>query len=305
MASTLWRHNYKRTIRGRATVLYGNAKKRCKQKGVELHITQEWIEKHLKRGTCEITGIPFSFEPPTNEATRRPDAPSLDRIDKNKNYTEDNTRVILWAVNCALAEYGTETMLPILKAMVKGIEDAKQNQPTPISTGSHQESQDNSAHGLVYGTRTWKNRNGTHDYSRQLQGELFDSSPEESSGIGMGSGVPKMGAFETPQSSEGDGDSKTKTDLIREYVEYICSQSRKLGMAVRAEQKVRLPDYRRIKSFQGFKHKKVQSIKEALKVFQAKVDINWDAVSSRLTRSVEPGRYTGLGGTSGDEPNKV
>ena len=189
--------------------------------------------------------------------------------------------------------------------MVKGIEDAKQNQPTPISTGSHQESQDNSAHGLVYGTRTRKNRNGTHDYSRQLQGELFDSSPEESSGVGMGSGVPEMGAFETLIYSKGDGDSKTKTDLIREYVEYICSQSRELGMAIRAEQEVRLPNYRRIKSFQRFKHKKVQSTEETPQVFQKKINFNWNPEPTGVARFVVAGRYIRFWGTSGDEPNKV
>jgi len=305
MGSLIANHNYKRTIRGRANVLYGNAKKRCKEKGVELHITQEWIEEHLKHGTCEITGMPFSFEPPTNEATRRPDAPSLDRIDKNKNYTEDNTRVILWAVNCALSEYGTETMLPILKAMVKGIEDAKQNQPTPISTGSHKESQDSPTHGLVHGAGPREDCDGAHHHSGEPEGQDADSSTQESSGVGMGSGVPEMGAFETLIYSKGDGDSKTKTDLIREYVEYICSQSRELGMAIRAEQEVRLPNYRRIKSFQRFKHKKVQSTEETPQVFQKKINFNWNPEPTGVARFVVAGRYIRFWGTSGDEPNKV
>jgi hypothetical protein len=129
--------DYKRTIAGRAVSLMGNARRRCKAKGIELAITQAWVEEHLTRGTCEITGLHFCFEPTDGNATRRWDAPSLDRIDKDKPYTEDNTRVILWAVNCALSEYGTKIMLPILKAMVKGIESAKAQSVAPVSTGDH------------------------------------------------------------------------------------------------------------------------------------------------------------------------
>ena len=129
--------DYKRTIKGRAVTLMSNARTRCKNKGIDISITQEWVEAHLTRGTCEITGLYFSFEPPPEGVTRRWDAPSLDRIDKHKPYTEDNARVILWAVNCALSEYGTEVMLPILRATIKGIENAKKKSTAPVSTGSY------------------------------------------------------------------------------------------------------------------------------------------------------------------------
>jgi hypothetical protein len=81
--------------------------------------------------------------------TRRPDAPSLDRISKHKPYTKENTRVILWAVNCALAEYGTTLMLPILKAMIKGIEDANQGSITSLPTESDTKGQGDSKPGLI------------------------------------------------------------------------------------------------------------------------------------------------------------
>ena len=51
---------------------------------------------------------------------------SLDRIDsKIKDYSPENTRVVLTAVNKTLNEYGGETILPILKAMVAKIENDK------------------------------------------------------------------------------------------------------------------------------------------------------------------------------------
>ena len=51
-----------KVIKKKAQVLRGNAKRRCADKGVELHLQHEWVEKHLERGTCELTGIPFSFD---------------------------------------------------------------------------------------------------------------------------------------------------------------------------------------------------------------------------------------------------
>lgn len=174
-------HEYKRTTWGRAKVLLSNAKSRCKKKNVELHLSVEWVEEHLKRGTCEITGLPFSFEPPPEGLTRRSDAPSLDRIDKHKHYTEDNTRVILWAVNCALAEYGTEIMLPILKATVKGIEDAQQKSATRVPTTDYREGEIYPELGSFSATGTWQDDDNAHHHCGADARKDADHSAKESS----------------------------------------------------------------------------------------------------------------------------
>jgi hypothetical protein len=198
--TTAWRHAYKATTKGRAKVLIGNAKQRCKEKNVQISITADWVEEHLKRGTCELTGLPFNFGPPPEGLTRRPDAPSLDRIDKHKHYTEDNTRVILWAVNCALAEYGTEVMLPILKAIVKGIEDAQQKSATSVSEGHHREGKIYPKLGIVLTSGAWQNYDHTYNHSRTIQWQDADSSPQASSRDSLGYGSGKVGASETSQS---------------------------------------------------------------------------------------------------------
>ena len=191
-------HDWKRTIEGRASVLFSNAKSRCKDKGVELHITQEWIKEHLRRGTCELTGIPFNLEPPSEGLTRLPDAPSLDRIDKHKHYTEDNTRVILWAVNCALAEYGTEVMLPILKAVVKGIEDAQQNQPTPVSGTDYREGEVYPELGSFSTTWAGQDSDYTYHHCGADARQDADHSTQESSGDSMGRGSEEVVALMYP-----------------------------------------------------------------------------------------------------------
>jgi hypothetical protein len=212
MAST---HNWKRTITGRASVLYSNAKSRCREKNIELHLTQEWIREHLKRGTCEITGLPFSLEPPDEHATRRPDAPSLDRIDKDKHYTEDNTRVILWAVNCALSEYGTEGMLPILKAMVIGIENAKKNTTTSIPTGTNNQSTIGAEFRTVFASWPRQNYDHTYNHSRTVHWQNANHSTQASSGDGVGRGGEEVETPFTLTSIQIDGKPKPEISWIK------------------------------------------------------------------------------------------
>ena len=116
-SNTLDRAKYAVSIPGRANIMFHNAKRRA-----NCTITREWIENKLNLGVCEITGISFDLEP-TLEFDSNPYAPSLDKINpKQKEYTPENTRVVLTAVNKALNEYGEKAMLPILKAMIKSIE---------------------------------------------------------------------------------------------------------------------------------------------------------------------------------------
>ena len=186
-------HDYKRTTWGRAKVLLDNAKRRCKEKNVSINLTTEWIQNHLERGTCEITGMSFSFEPPPEGLTRRLDAPSLDRINKHKHYTEDNCRVILWSVNCALAEYGTETMLPVLKAMVKGIEDAQAKSTTPVSGTDNREGEIYPELGSISTTWIGQDSNDAHHHCGADARKDFDSSTQASSRDRVGFGNSKMG----------------------------------------------------------------------------------------------------------------
>ena len=204
-------NDYKRTISGRAVSLMGNARRRCKAKGIELNITQAWVEKHLIRGTCEITGLHFCFEPRDQNTTRRWDAPSLDRKDKDLPYTEDNTRVILWAVNCALAEYGTKTMLPILKAMVKGIESAQKIAATSVSTGTHHQGDTGQEHGAIPTAGTREDYYDLDHYQRTVRGEDADYSAKKSGGDSMGCRGEKMATLVALERIESNGEPDTET----------------------------------------------------------------------------------------------
>ena len=107
---------WKSTPKGKATRLISDAKKRG-----DVTISTEWLTKKLELGICELTGLPFDMR---SLGVNMPKAyaPSLDKIDaSNKEYSKTNTRVVLFAVNCALGRFGDTYMLPILEAMVKGI----------------------------------------------------------------------------------------------------------------------------------------------------------------------------------------
>ena len=122
LSSKDYSKKYACTSRGRASKLLNGAKRRCVKSGGKVSITQNWIEEKLKIGVCELTNLKFDFLP-SKDSFNNAYAPSLDRIDsKNKNYSEENTRIVLAAVNRALNEHGDMYLLPILKAMVSGIE---------------------------------------------------------------------------------------------------------------------------------------------------------------------------------------
>ena len=107
------------TISGRAKKLIGAAKVRTKKNNAKLTITWEWVAKKIQNGKCELTNLPFDLSPPKN-GKNNPYSPSLDRINSaNKDYTENNTRVVLCAVNMALNEFGLEIMKPIMEKLTK------------------------------------------------------------------------------------------------------------------------------------------------------------------------------------------
>ena len=108
---------YYRDNRSKALIL--QAKYRASRNGAECTIDETWLENKLKQGHCELTGLPFDFEPSLN-TKNNPYAPSIDRVDSaNKNYTPENCRVVLSFVNVALNDLGLEKSIPILKALIE------------------------------------------------------------------------------------------------------------------------------------------------------------------------------------------
>jgi len=69
-----------------------------------------------QHGRCCLSGIPFSLKE-SGSATRKPLAPSVDRIDCEQGYTLSNIRLVLLAVNIGLSDFGTDLYRRICKGV--------------------------------------------------------------------------------------------------------------------------------------------------------------------------------------------
>lgn len=71
----------------------------------------EAITRRVNAGICELTGIPLR-----RTERRSYDSPSLDRIVPHKGYVYTNIRVVCRAINCALGNWGEETLATVIQA---------------------------------------------------------------------------------------------------------------------------------------------------------------------------------------------
>ena len=195
------RTKYKKTHNGRASTLISSCRRRAKLSNSLMTLTKEWVLEKLEKGVCEVTNAPFSYNK-RKEHTRSPFAPSVDRIDsRNPNYTPDNCRLVLWAVNNTFAEYGEEIILPILRAIV----DAKKNEPTSLSERDYIALEMYAEFGTVPRTGFGKNNDSVDDSPRvKISRDLGDRTIKDRSER-VESGVPEVGASEPSESGKNNG----------------------------------------------------------------------------------------------------
>lgn len=107
------RRNMKRTHPWRMPV--EAAKNRAAIKSIEYNLTEVWA-KNIWTGRCAISKLPFKYE----RSSHGPSifAPSIDRIDSTKGYTQGNCRFVLACINF-FKNNGTDAeMFEIAKAIV-------------------------------------------------------------------------------------------------------------------------------------------------------------------------------------------
>jgi hypothetical protein len=114
------------------TVWY-NAKKRAEKKGVEFTIKpgHVWNWAVMDNGRCSVTGIPFDFSQPARGVWRRPFVPSLDRINPNRGYTVRNTRLVVYAFNAAVNQWGEDTFRKMAEAYTQKWPAGEDSNPEP------------------------------------------------------------------------------------------------------------------------------------------------------------------------------
>ena len=106
------------TTAGRSTDLLMNAKVRAANKGLICTLTATWVEEKLIAG-CEMTGLPFDLETGKSIGRFNPYGPSIDRIVPGSNYTPENCRMVIMAINVAMNAWGEEFYRKIATAHFK------------------------------------------------------------------------------------------------------------------------------------------------------------------------------------------
>lgn len=93
--------------------------KRAKRNGWEFDLTTQWLEERAKKQLfrCAVTGVPFELKTASRRGRgkRNPFAPSIDRIDCTRGYTKDNVRLVIFAVNIMLADWGDGVLDRVLE----------------------------------------------------------------------------------------------------------------------------------------------------------------------------------------------
>ena len=113
-----FRAAYLRKEAGKAGKLLSGAKSRASKKSLEFSLTREWVLSRLNTGICEATGVKFDYTIPKGR-TRAWSAPSIDRKDNTKGYTEDNCWVVCLLYNVAKGEGTVEELLNLAKLIVE------------------------------------------------------------------------------------------------------------------------------------------------------------------------------------------
>jgi hypothetical protein len=112
-------HRYYRSDRGTITALLNGAQDRARRGGYDFDLDREFIAKKLAAGVCEYSGLPFERGASAEDFRARPFAPSLDRIVPALGYVKSNVRMVCFAVNMALSDWGDDVFLRIAQAVVR------------------------------------------------------------------------------------------------------------------------------------------------------------------------------------------
>ena len=96
--------------------LFYGCRDRALKRGLEFNLTDDWAKTRWT-GYCELSGIPFIIGPKT--PAEKSYAPSIDKIDPCKGYTQDNCRFILFSLNTFKWSGNDSQMLEIARIFIE------------------------------------------------------------------------------------------------------------------------------------------------------------------------------------------
>ena len=111
---------YASSEKGIVTLLLSNARDRAKRTGKSFSIDKEWLLENIRKGKCELSGMPFIFEKGVSGNYRaNPFGPSIDKIDPSLGYTKENCRIVCFCVNMARSDWGDDNLIKMCEAILK------------------------------------------------------------------------------------------------------------------------------------------------------------------------------------------
>lgn len=101
-----------------ASVILRRTRGRAKKAGLEFAVSEAWVTERLANGHCEVTDLPFDVRLGTRTVPN-PWAPSIDRKDCTKGYTEDNCQLVVWVYNLAKYGWDNDVVLRMARALIE------------------------------------------------------------------------------------------------------------------------------------------------------------------------------------------
>ena len=108
----MWRESYNQS--NRANYLCSRIRSRCLRRGLPFDLDKHLQELNVRisRGICEISGMPLRL----GAGKMDYNSPSLDRIIPSAGYVYANIRVVCFAMNAAMGNWGLEKTREIMTA---------------------------------------------------------------------------------------------------------------------------------------------------------------------------------------------
>lgn len=93
------------------------ARLRCAKEGVNFDLDLDWLlaKATAQNHRCALTGIEF-FSRYEGMSAKNPFAVSIDRIIPGRGYTRDNVRLVIFAVNLMLLDWGEEVFWQVVRS---------------------------------------------------------------------------------------------------------------------------------------------------------------------------------------------
>lgn len=103
--------------RRRLSVALKSCQARAAKRGWAFELDAAWLDEQLAQQgyCCALTGIPF-FTRFRGKTKVHPFTPSIDRINSKHGYTRANARLVVFAVNAMMMDWGEEVFAQVARA---------------------------------------------------------------------------------------------------------------------------------------------------------------------------------------------